>query len=71
MDWPELRRAIENLMADPLGGVRKSLWVSVGVGAAAAAFGVWILGSLYIGLLFGFLAFSSYGLLRGQGVGRL
>ena len=59
------------LMADPLDGVRKSLWVSVGVGAAAAAFGLLVVSSLYIGLLFGFLAFSSYGLLRGQGIGRL
>jgi membrane-associated protease RseP (regulator of RpoE activity) len=59
------------LMADPLEGVRKSLWVSVGVGVAAAAFGLLVLSSLYIGMLFGFLAFSSYGLLRGQGIGRL
>src|SRR3990172_1122587 len=59
------------LMADPLEGVRKSLWVSVGVGAAAAALGLLILNSVYIALLFGFLAFSSYGMLRGQGIGRL
>ena len=59
------------LMADPLQGVRKSLWVSVGVGAAVAALGILVLNSVYIGLLFGILAFSSYGMLRGQGVGRL
>ncbi len=59
------------LMADPLGGARKSLWVSVGVGAAAAVLGVLVLSNLYIGLLFGLLAFSSYGMLRGQGIGRL
>ncbi len=59
------------LMADPLGGVRKSLWVSVGVGAAAAAIALVALNNLYIGFLFGLLAFSSYGMLRGQGVGRL
>ena len=59
------------LMVDPLQGVQKSLWVSVGVGAAAAAIGLLVLGNLYIGLLFGLLAFSSFGMLRGQGIGRL
>jgi len=59
------------LLADPLGGVRKSLWLSVGAGAAAAVFGLLVMNSVYIGMLFGMLAFSSYGLLRSAGIGRL
>jgi Zn-dependent protease len=58
------------LMADPAGGVRKSLWVSVAVGAAVAVLGWVVLGSPWISVLFGLLAFSSYGMLRGQGIGR-
>jgi stage IV sporulation protein FB len=48
------------LQADPLDGVRKSLWVSVIAGGLVAAVGLLLLGSVYMGILFGFLAFQSY-----------
>jgi stage IV sporulation protein FB len=52
------------LKADPLDGVRKSLWVSVVVGGIAAVAGVLILGSVYMAILFGFLAFQSFQILQ-------
>jgi len=52
--------------ADPLDGTRKSLWVSVIAGAAVAAVGLLLLRSVYIALLFGFLAVQSYQSLRGH-----
>jgi stage IV sporulation protein FB len=48
------------LKADPLDGVRKSLWVSVIVGGLMAVAGFFVLGSVYMAILFGFLAFQSY-----------
>ncbi len=48
------------LKADPLDGVRKSLWVSVVAGILVAAIGFFLLGSIYMAVLFGFLAFQSY-----------
>lgn len=48
------------LQADPLDGVRKSLWLSVITGGLIAIAGFFLLGSLYMALLFGFLAFQSY-----------
>lgn len=48
------------LQADPIDGVRKSLWVSVIAGILVALIGLVFLRSIYMALLFGFLAFQSY-----------
>ena len=48
------------LQVDPMDGVRKSLWVSVAAGALIALLAFFFLGSLYMAVLFGFLAFQSY-----------
>ena len=48
------------LQVDPADGVRKSLWVSVIAGALIALIAFFFLRSLYMAVLFGFLAFQSY-----------
>jgi len=48
------------LQTDPVNGVRKSLWVSVIAGGLIAAVAFFFLHSVYMALLFGFLAFQSY-----------
>jgi len=48
------------LQADPIQGVRKSLWISVIAGVLVAVAGLLFLRSIYMALLFGFLAFQSY-----------
>src|SRR5258705_7127748 len=48
------------LQADPIDGVRKSLWVSVIAGGLVAIAGLLILRSIYMAFLFGLLAFQSY-----------
>lgn len=48
------------LKADPWDGVRKSLWISVITGGLAAVAGLLFLQSVYMAILFGFLAFQSY-----------
>ena len=48
------------VQVDPAGGVRKSLWVSVIAGAVIAIVAFFLLGSLYMAILFGILAFQSY-----------
>jgi stage IV sporulation protein FB len=48
------------LQYDPRDGVRKSLWVSVIAGGIMAVVGLVSFGSIYMALLFGFLAFQSY-----------
>jgi len=45
---------------DPRDGIRKSLRLSVIAGGIAAVVGLLIFNSIYIALLFGFLAFQSY-----------
>lgn len=55
------------LQADPRDGVRKSLWVSVIAGAIVGFAGFFFLGSVYMAVLFGFLAFQSYQALQGYG----
>ena len=45
---------------DPFDGARKSLWVSTITGAVIALAGFFLLGSIYMALLFGILAFQSY-----------
>jgi stage IV sporulation protein FB len=48
------------LQADPVNGVRKSLWVSVISGGLVALVAFFLLRSVYMAFLFGFLAFQSY-----------
>jgi stage IV sporulation protein FB len=48
------------VQVDPVDGVRKSLWVSVIAGALIAIVAFFFLGSLYMAVLFGILAFQSY-----------
>jgi stage IV sporulation protein FB len=56
--------------ADPWGGARKSLWVSVIIGAIIAVFCLIFIRSLYMTLMFGLLAFQSYQTLQGRsGIG--
>lgn len=45
---------------DPWNGARKALWLSVIAGGLIAVIGLFIWRSVYIALLFGFLAFQSY-----------
>jgi Zn-dependent protease len=52
--------------ADPWAGVRKSLWVSVVTGGIVAVLSFIFLRNLYLGLLFGLLAFQSYQTLKGR-----
>lgn len=59
------------LKSDPLDGVRKSLWVSAIAGAIVALIGLLFFGSVFMALLFGFLAFQSYQTLRGRSLGGL
>lgn len=54
------------LQYDPRDGLRKSLWLSVIAGAVVALVGIIALRSLYMALLFGFLAFQSYQSLQGR-----
>lgn len=48
------------LQYDPVDGVRKSLWLSVIAGGIVAVAGLLMFKSVYMALLFGFLAFQSY-----------
>jgi len=54
------------LQADPINGVRKSLWISVIVGCLVAVAGLLILRSIYMAFLFGLLAFQSFQSLQGR-----
>jgi len=54
------------LQADPINGVRKSLWVSVIVGGLVAVAGLLVLQSIYMAFLFGLLAFQSFQSLQGR-----
>lgn len=52
---------------NPSEGMRQSLWLSVVTGAAVAVLGLIFLKSLFMAILFGSLAFSSYQLLQSFG----
>ncbi len=52
------------LQADPVDGVRKSLWISVIAGGLVAVAGFILFRSLFMALMFGLLAFQSYQALR-------
>jgi stage IV sporulation protein FB len=54
------------LQVDPVDGIRKSLWISVIAGALIALVAFFFLRSLYMAVLFGFLAFQSYQSLQGR-----
>lgn len=51
---------------DPRDGARKSMWLSVVAGGIIAAAGLLLMNSVYIAILFGFLAFQSYQSLQGR-----
>ena len=53
------------LKMDPWDGVRNSLWVSVIAGGIVAVAGLFLMGSIYVALLFGYLSFLSYQMLGG------
>ncbi len=55
---------------DPYDGMARSLWLSVIVGGALAVIGMVMLHSIFMALLFGSLAFSSYQILQQYGGGR-
>ena len=55
---------------DPYDGLRKALWLSVITGALLALVGLIAFRSLYMALLFGFLAYQSYQMVQGR-YGRL
>jgi membrane-associated protease RseP (regulator of RpoE activity) len=48
------------LQVDPVGGVRKAIWISVVAGALLALVGLLVFRSLFMALLFGLMAFQSY-----------
>jgi len=50
-------------------GMQKSLWLSVLTGAGLALFGLMVLNEFYIAILFAYLAFSSYQILKAYGGG--
>ncbi|MHB1037956.1 MAG: site-2 protease family protein [Pirellulales bacterium] len=52
------------LLANPRRGIEQSLWLSVFTGAGLAVLAATRLGSLYMGLFFGYLAYSSYATLQ-------
>lgn len=51
---------------DPMGGARKSLWVSVVTGGLVALGAFLLMGSMYMAFLFGLLAFQSYQALQAR-----
>jgi stage IV sporulation protein FB len=54
------------IQVDPRDGVRKSLWVSVVTGGILAILGLIAFRSVFMALLFGFLAFQSFQSLQGR-----
>jgi stage IV sporulation protein FB len=54
------------MIYDPWDGVRKALWVSVVVGGLLAIGGFVFFRSIYMGALFGMLAFQSFQILQSR-----
>ena len=52
------------IKADPIDGARRSLWISIIAGAVLAVAGFFLFRSIYMSLLFGYLAFLNYQSLR-------
>ena len=71
LDGGQIAQAVM-VAKDPWGGLARSLWVSVFTGAVAAVVGGFVFSSLYMVMLFGSLAYSSYLALQqiGGGGGR-
>jgi stage IV sporulation protein FB len=55
------------IKADPWNGARRSLWLSIIAGGLLAVAGFLLFRSVYMSLLFGYLAFLSYQTLHGRG----
>lgn len=68
LDGGQIARAIFTHF-DPWNGLANSLWFSVAVGAGMAAVGMLVFNSLFIALMFGMLAFSSWQMLQQLGGG--
>lgn len=72
LDGGQVSRELLQL-ADPRRGIFRSLWLSVGCGAAMAVLALVLFRSPFMAILFGYLAFSSYrivdGYRRGYGGG--
>mgnify|MGYP001349791552 CR=1 FL=1 len=64
LDGGQVSRSIF-VQRDPWNGVRTSLWISVATGVGIAVVGLLALGSVYMAVLFGFLAFQSWQMLQG------
>jgi stage IV sporulation protein FB len=59
------------LKINPRDGFRQSLWLSVFAATAMAAYGIFQWGSVWVAVLFGYLAFANYAALQSfQGRGR-
>lgn len=54
------------IIFDPMDGEHRSMWLSVIAGALVAGVGLLLLNSIYIALLFGYLAYQSYQSLQGS-----
>ncbi len=52
------------IRADPIDGASRSLWISIAAGAVLAIAGFFLMRSIYMTLLFGYLAYQSYQSLR-------
>ncbi len=51
---------------DPINGLRVSLWISVVAAVAAGIVGFFQFGSIFMALLFGYLAYQSYQMVQGS-----
>jgi len=74
LDGGQVARDLFSLSQNPHEGITNSLRLSVATGAAAALLGLVVLQSIFIALMFGYLAYTSYRTLqayagRGPGVG--
>lgn len=65
MDGGQVARNVF-IQYDPMNGIRKSIWLSVITGATLALVGFFALGSPYMAVLFGLMAFQSYQSLQGR-----
>lgn len=66
LDGGQVAREILTLQ-DPWKGTAKSLWLSVYVGGATAVYCAFMMQSMYMALMFGVLAYSSYEMLQRGG----
>jgi Zn-dependent protease len=52
------------IQANPQEGVKQSLWLSVFTGAGLAILGAFYLNRMFMALLFGYMAYTSYAMLQ-------